>query len=57
MEEEVEKLDEICTEKIQITRPEVRAGEFVDFSNIRSHYWDLLKLYRQSKDCGNQKYR
>ena len=54
MEEQVEKLDEICTEWIQITRPEVRAGEFVDLSNIRSHYRDLIKLYRHSKDCGNQ---
>ena len=54
MEEQVEKLDEICTEWIQITRSEVRAGEFVDLSNIRSHYRDLIKLYRHSKDCGNQ---
>ena len=40
MEEQVEKLDEICTEWIQITRPVVRAGEFADFSDIRSHYRD-----------------
>ena len=46
MEEQVEKLD--------VTRPEVRTGEFVDFSDIRSHYRDLIKLYRHSKDCGNQ---
>ena len=53
MEEQVGKLDEICTERIQITMPEVRIGEFVDFSDIRSHYQDLIKLYRHSKGCGN----
>ena len=55
MEEQVKKLDEICTEWIQITRPEVRAGEFVDFSDIRNHYRDLIQLYRHNdKECGNQ---
>ena len=29
-------------------------GQFVDFSDIRSHYPDLIKLYRHSKDCGKQ---
>ena len=50
----MEKLDEICTEWFQITRQEVRAGEFVDFSDFRSHYSELIKLYRHSKYCGNQ---
>ena len=54
MEEQVDKLDEICTEWIQITRPEVCSGEFVDFSDLRSHYRDVIKLYRHRKDCGNQ---
>ena len=54
MEEQVEKLDEICTEWIQITRPEVRAADDVDFSESRSHCRDLIKLYRHCKDCGNQ---
>ena len=54
MEEQVEKLDEICTEWIQISKPEVHAREFVVFSDIRSHYRDMIKLYRHSKDCGNQ---
>ena len=54
MEQLVKKLDLKCTKLIQITRPEVRAREFVDFSDIRSHYRDPIKLYRYSKDCGNQ---
>ena len=37
MEEQVEELDEICTRRIRITRPEVRAGGLVDFIDIRSH--------------------
>ena len=27
---------------------------FTNFSNARSHYQDLIKQYRLSKDCGNQ---
>ena len=54
MEEQLEKLDEMYTERIRITRPEVRTEEFVDFSDIRCHYRDLIKLYRHSKDCGSQ---
>ena len=54
MEVLVEKLDEKNTELIRITRPEVRTQEFVIFSDFRSHYQDLIKLYRHSKDCGNQ---
>ena len=54
MEVLVEKLDEKNTELIRITRPEVRTQEFVIFSDFRSHYQDLIKLYRHSKDCRNQ---
>ena len=52
MEELVEKIDEMYTEWIRITG--VRTKEFVNISNIRRHYQDLIKLYRHSKDCGNQ---
>ena len=27
---------------------------FANFSNVRSHYKDLIKHYKLSKDCGNQ---
>ena len=54
MEELVEKVDEKYTEWIQITRPEVRTQVFVNFSDFRSHYQGLIKLYRHSKNCGNQ---
>ena len=54
MEEQVGKLDKMYTEWIWITRPEVRTEDFVDFSDIRSHYRDLIKLYRYSKDRENQ---
>ena len=54
MKEQVRKLDEIYTEWIQITRPGVCTEEFVDFSDIRSHYPDLIKLNGHSKDCENQ---
>ena len=50
----VEKLDEIYAESIQKIKQEYRSRELVDFSNIRSHYRDLIKQYGQSKDCGNQ---
>ena len=49
-----EKLDEICAESIQKVKQENRSRELVNFSNIRSHYPDLIKQYRLSKDCGNQ---
>ena len=52
MEELTEKIDERYTEWIRITG--VRTKEFVDISNIRNHYQDLIKLYRHRKDCGNQ---
>ena len=35
-------------------KQEYRSRELVDFSNIRSHYRDLIKQYSLSKDCGNQ---
>ena len=50
----VEKLDEIYAESIQKIKQEYLSRELVDFSNIRSHYRDLIKQYRLSKDCGNQ---
>ena len=50
----VEKLHEIYSESIQTIKHEYGVREFVDFSNIRSHYRDLIKQYGQSKDCGNQ---
>ena len=51
----VEKLDEIYSESIQKIKPKkYRSRELVDFSNIRSHYRDLIKQYGHSKDCGNQ---
>ena len=50
----VEKLDEIYAESIQKIKQEYRSRELVDFSNIRSHYRDLIKQYGQRKDCGNQ---
>ena len=48
MEELVEKIDEMYTEWIRITG--VHTREFIDISSIRSHYQDLIKLYRHSKD-------
>ena len=54
MERLVEKLDEIYAESIQKIKQEYRSPELADFSNIRSHYRDLIKQYRLSKDCGNQ---
>ena len=50
----VEKLDDIYAESIHTIKLEYRSREFVDFSNIRSHYRDLIKQYGQRKDCGNQ---
>ena len=50
----VENLDKIYAESIQKIKLEYRSRELVNFSNIRSHYRDLIKQYGQSKDCGNQ---
>ena len=50
----LEKLDAICAESLRIMITEACPQGFADFSNIRSHYLDLIKQYRLSKDCGNQ---
>ena len=50
----VEKLDQIYAESIQKIKQDYCSRELVDFSNIRSHYRDLIKQCGQSKDCGNQ---
>ena len=50
----LEKLDEICAEIIRIAKTEACHHGFTNFSNARSHYQDLIKQYRLSKDCGNQ---
>ena len=50
----VEKLDEIYAESIQKIKQEYRSRELVDINSVRSHYRDLIKQYRLSKDCGNQ---
>ena len=50
----LEKLDEICAEALRIAKTEACHHGFTNFSNARSHYQDLIKQYRLSKDCGNQ---
>ena len=50
----LEKLHEICAEALRIANTEARHHGFTNFSNARSHYQDLIKQYRLSKDCGNQ---
>ena len=50
----LEKQDEICTETIRILKTESCPHGFANFSKARSHYQDLIKQYRLSKDCGNQ---
>ena len=52
----IEKLDEVfAVEVLQIMKTEACPREFAGFINARSHYQDLIKQYRLSKDCGNQK--
>ena len=41
-------------EALQILKTEACPHGFVGFNNARSHYQDLIKQYRLSKDCGNQ---
>ena len=48
------KLDEVFAEVLQIMKTEACPHEFAGFINARSHYQDLIKQYRLSKDCGNQ---
>ena len=50
----LEKRDEICAEAIRILETESCPHGFANFSQARSHYQDLTKQYRLSKDCGNQ---
>ena len=50
----LEKLDEVLAEVLQIIKTEACPHEFAGFINARSHYQDLIKQYRLSKDCGNQ---
>ena len=54
MEELVQNLDKIYAEWPRITKPVVCNQEFVSFSDMRSYYLDLIKLYRHNKDCGIQ---
>ena len=39
---------------IRILKTESCSHGFANFSKARSHYQDLIKQYRLSKDCGNQ---
>ena len=39
---------------IQPVKPEDCTKLFVNLNDSRSYYLDLFKLYRRSKDCGNQ---
>ena len=50
----LEKLDEIGAECLRILKTETSPQGFANFSDFRSHYQDLIKQYRLSKDCGNQ---
>ena len=50
----LERLDKIFPECLRILKTEARHHGFTNFSNARSHYQDLIKQYRLSKDCGNQ---
>ena len=49
-----EKLDEIYAEALRILKTENCPHGLANFSNNRSHYQDLIKQHRLSKDCGNQ---
>ena len=50
----LEKRDQICAKAIRILKTESCPHGFANFSKARSHYQDLVKQYRLSKDCGNQ---
>ena len=50
----LEKLDEISAECLRILKTETSPQGFANLSDVRSHYQDLIKQYRLSKDCGNQ---
>ena len=49
-----ERLDEIFPECLRILKTEACHYGFTNFSNARSHYQDLIKQYKISKDCGNR---
>ena len=50
----LEKRDEICAEAIRTLKTESCPHGFANFIKARSHYQDLIKQYRLSKDCGTQ---
>ena len=50
----LEKLDENFAECLRILKTEACHYGLTNFSKTRSHYQDLIKQYRLSKDCGNQ---
>ena len=54
IEQLLERLDKIFSECLRILKTEACHYGFTNFSNARSHYQDLIKQYRLSKDCGNQ---
>ena len=49
-----EKLDKDYAEWTQTKKPEDGTQGFVDLSDTRSYYRDLVKLYGHSMNCGNQ---
>ena len=54
VEQLVEKPDEVYAEWMQIIKPKDCTEGFVDLSDNRSYYRDLIKQYELSKYCGNQ---
>ena len=50
----LEKLEEMFPECLRKLKTEACHFGFTNFSNARSHYQDLIKQYRLSKDSGNQ---
>ena len=50
----LQKLDQNFPDCLRILKTEACHYGFTNFSIARSHYQDLIKQYRQSKDCGNQ---
>ena len=49
-----EKLDEVYEELMRIIRSEDCTQGFLDLSDSRSYYRDLIKQYGHCKNCGNQ---
>ena len=50
----LEKRYAICAEAIRVMKTKSCPHGFANFSKTRSHYQNLIKQYRLSKDCGNQ---